>query len=440
MISPQKTRQKSESSEGERRLPVSSEVKPALAAYSGHTKSPSRSKSTDDMPINKDERLEFPIHSIKLEPQTPKVLDLFSPGSSQPSESHPETREGTPPPSDLRSEGQITSASDPSAAGRGGRRARPAVSYAEPKLNVKMRRPGKELTDAVARTDRRSESAQPESQDEQPSSQRQTLNSAIKSSTLSSKVSPGKCPRAVSREQAKPQRKEQDRRSEPRSPLGQKYETDSIKSQDSAATHEPRTSHFDAAARRTAETFSSQQRRRSSEQFAKEDVGDEGKSNGDVFDMSVSPEASSSHLLGPICKANAKVNSSNGLTRATSEGDLNSANRDRVASRQSSGKAFSVRRKTVAPSGSGTTEPTADQVIRALGHKRSGGMSALGTVETNKEPKGRNSSQGSNGGQGSQENRNINKRTSRISGAVSGSDRVSERAERIAARRKSMML
>ncbi|KAL9090034.1 MAG: hypothetical protein Q9159_002202 [Coniocarpon cinnabarinum] len=78
---------------------------------------------------------------IKKEPTTPSApLSLFSPASTQPSGGdEPKGRPATPPP-----------ASDTGSLGRGTRRSRPAVSYAEPKLNVKMRRPGKELADAVA--------------------------------------------------------------------------------------------------------------------------------------------------------------------------------------------------------------------------------------------------------------------------------------------------
>lgn len=78
-----------------------------------------------------------------LEPETPASMDLFSPQSSQPSTTR-ESRD-TPPPSEFEAgnEGQ-----------RPSRRARGAVSYAEPNLRDKMRRPTKDLTDAVARDDK----------------------------------------------------------------------------------------------------------------------------------------------------------------------------------------------------------------------------------------------------------------------------------------------
>ncbi|MCJ1243490.1 hypothetical protein MMC30_000687 [Trapelia coarctata] len=84
-------------------------------------------------------------------PATP-TPDLFPPLSAEPSTStsttYPAstTRPGrdTPPPSDLD-----PSASSTATTGRASRRQRGSVSYAEPNLRDKMRRPGKELVDAV---------------------------------------------------------------------------------------------------------------------------------------------------------------------------------------------------------------------------------------------------------------------------------------------------
>ena len=75
---------------------------------------------------------------VQPEPETPIAPDIFSP-SSQPSTARTESRD-TPPPPDLGpgTEGQ-----------RPNRRARGAVSYAEPNLRDKMRRPTKDLVDAV---------------------------------------------------------------------------------------------------------------------------------------------------------------------------------------------------------------------------------------------------------------------------------------------------
>lgn len=80
---------------------------------------------------------------VQPEPETPAAPDIFSPSSSQPSTAR-ESRD-TPPPPDL---GPGTEGQRPS------RRARPSVSYAEPNLRDKMRRPTKELVDAVSRDEK----------------------------------------------------------------------------------------------------------------------------------------------------------------------------------------------------------------------------------------------------------------------------------------------
>lgn len=74
------------------------------------------------------------------EPETPAAQDIISPIFSEPS-ARPSTRD-TPPPADIGHEGVTDH-------GRPGRRARASVSYAEPNLRDKMRRPTKELVDAV---------------------------------------------------------------------------------------------------------------------------------------------------------------------------------------------------------------------------------------------------------------------------------------------------
>ena len=84
-----------------------------------------------------------------VEPETPQSppLDLFSPTESDTVTSKGQSsvvvgRGDTPPPPDLGGAS--------SSFGRSSRRARGSVSYAEPNLRDKMRRPGKELVDAVA--------------------------------------------------------------------------------------------------------------------------------------------------------------------------------------------------------------------------------------------------------------------------------------------------
>jgi hypothetical protein len=94
-------------------------------------------------------------------PETPAGLDLFSPLSSQPSTDRRGLRD-TPPPPELD---PTTSTGDTlTGAGRGGRRARGNVSYAEPNLRDKMRRPTKDLVDAVTGEgrNRKSTSIKPE--------------------------------------------------------------------------------------------------------------------------------------------------------------------------------------------------------------------------------------------------------------------------------------
>ena len=85
-----------------------------------------------------------PIPPSDLPPITPAPpdLDIISPPSSEPTNMRPESRD-TPPPTDL--------ASDPTnATCRPSRRQRATVSYAEPSLRDKMRRPTKDLVDAVS--------------------------------------------------------------------------------------------------------------------------------------------------------------------------------------------------------------------------------------------------------------------------------------------------
>ncbi|KAG9190714.1 hypothetical protein G6011_08802 [Alternaria panax] len=77
-----------------------------------------------------------------LPPKTPAVETILSPPSTEPSTQRPDNKD-TPPPGDLSSVDQTGQV------GRPGRRARPQVSYKEPSLNVKMRRPDAKLVDAV---------------------------------------------------------------------------------------------------------------------------------------------------------------------------------------------------------------------------------------------------------------------------------------------------
>ena len=82
-----------------------------------------------------------------LPPKTPAAPeDVFSAPSTE-SSARPQAGRDTPPPGDLSSAGANDTA-------RPGRRARAQVNYAEPSLTAKMRRPTKELLDAVGRDGR----------------------------------------------------------------------------------------------------------------------------------------------------------------------------------------------------------------------------------------------------------------------------------------------
>lgn len=108
---------------------------------------PSRDEAeSDEQPVNQASSelvagLETVAQGTDLPPKTPAGPDLFSPTSTEPS---------------VKSSAQPTEMAVTASvedvlgnAGRGSRRARAAVSYAEPNLRDKMRRPGKELVAAV---------------------------------------------------------------------------------------------------------------------------------------------------------------------------------------------------------------------------------------------------------------------------------------------------
>jgi hypothetical protein len=99
---------------------------------------------------------EVEINLDSLPPKTPAVDDIFSPPSTEASTQRSDNKD-TPPPGDLGS-GQAEPGARPS------RRVRAQVSYKEPALNVKMRRPGKELVDAVTLPTEKRVSFQPETE------------------------------------------------------------------------------------------------------------------------------------------------------------------------------------------------------------------------------------------------------------------------------------
>lgn len=87
--------------------------------------------------------------ALEAPPETPAPppSDLFSPGPSEPSAARPDSRD-TPPPPDLGPDTGTGSF------GRASRRPRGSVNYAQPNLRDKMRRPTKELVDAVGAEER----------------------------------------------------------------------------------------------------------------------------------------------------------------------------------------------------------------------------------------------------------------------------------------------
>ncbi|KAL8645366.1 MAG: hypothetical protein Q9210_006740 [Variospora velana] len=92
-----------------------------------------------------------PPSSRPPETSAPVPLDTCSPDDCEPPTARPESRD-TPPPVDLDPEMANTNAFG--SLGRASRRQKGSVSYAEPNLRDKMRRPTKELVDAVGAEER----------------------------------------------------------------------------------------------------------------------------------------------------------------------------------------------------------------------------------------------------------------------------------------------
>lgn len=139
-----KGREKDRNRERDRKLAATIDaLKPAEAQLKHE---PSLAQSNPPPPPNAEAATDLP-------PETPAPLDLFSPQSStEPSAARPESRD-TPPPSDLNPLSSSTTDAF-NTAGRASRRLRAGVSYAEPNLRDKMRRPTKALADAVGAEER----------------------------------------------------------------------------------------------------------------------------------------------------------------------------------------------------------------------------------------------------------------------------------------------
>ncbi|KAI4592758.1 hypothetical protein KJ359_010518 [Pestalotiopsis sp. 9143b] len=116
------------------------------AKNSGKVKDQAKSKKKDETPqpveISILEPPPAPCVSVDVEPDLMSAEPISSSAVSSPEpKSMREDMRDTPPPADISSTGET---------GRAGRRARSNVSYAEPNLRDKMRRPTKQLFDAVA--------------------------------------------------------------------------------------------------------------------------------------------------------------------------------------------------------------------------------------------------------------------------------------------------
>jgi Shugoshin C terminus len=130
----------------ERRPSVSKPVQPEKTTEPRRKVTLETTSKTVKPPTITKEAIPEPIQS--LPPKTPAAFDdIFSP-ESQSSTSQRPTAKDTPPPSDL----SASATTEPT--GRTARRARTAINYAEPSLVSKMRRPTKELLDAVGKDGR----------------------------------------------------------------------------------------------------------------------------------------------------------------------------------------------------------------------------------------------------------------------------------------------
>ncbi|KAI1328599.1 hypothetical protein F5Y16DRAFT_368832 [Xylariaceae sp. FL0255] len=129
----------------------------------------------------------LPVAHVDIEPESLAAeLDLAVPDTPQPSSRRDEARD-TPPPVDISASGETA---------RGSRRARAAVSYAEPNLRDKMRRPNtKQLFDAVAGEGKSMHRSSISKKDELPSGPSSVAKSGGSSSSSSRRarpLSPGK--------------------------------------------------------------------------------------------------------------------------------------------------------------------------------------------------------------------------------------------------------
>ena len=188
---------------GERRLPLGARVIPQEAPE----------------PVTAS--IDPPPHLSALPPETPvpPSLDLFSPISSEPPASRPESKD-TPPPEDLNS-----TASNAGSFGRSSRRPRGSVSYVEPNLRDKMRRPTKDLVDAVGAEERQLQASILKNAEEMDGAgdidSRPTEKSTMRTVFIKKELAPDSFP-AWKAQATKSEDAEQKARAQATSPLGSK--------------------------------------------------------------------------------------------------------------------------------------------------------------------------------------------------------------------------
>lgn len=128
--------------------------------------------------------LKLPEKDADLPPKTPAVdLDgILSPVSTEPS-----TRQQPKELAPINSVEDVLNGS----IGRGSRRARPQVSYAPPKLNTKLRRPGKEMVGAVEGMTKITDQKQSETKSVELDGEEATARKEHKADTQGGKSEPG---------------------------------------------------------------------------------------------------------------------------------------------------------------------------------------------------------------------------------------------------------
>ncbi|KAI9728734.1 MAG: hypothetical protein M1828_002840 [Chrysothrix sp. TS-e1954] len=416
-------------------LPATKEKPPAKPAVRSST-----STRNNDSTISKPRALALPLPNpdtiiatteippddpIKREPKTPYGLDVFSPPSTKPSaETHNESRDTPPPPSDIGSTRSNTASnSESSRPGRGSLRTRAAVSYTEPSLVSKMRRPSKDMAPAVVNGGRNSVSAQPE---EQPLGQGEntrpsgSTNSNIKGEEEMTRLPDWSRP-------ASPALKGQSR-PEPGSPLSQKEEA--------SRTTKPTTTTTTTTQRRRSVLQNhrvpppkrpDQERKEESADIFEVDVTSPSKSTPrDATAITTRPKSAIS--LAPSSSSTAHLDHSK-PPRPTS-----ASSRSHAESGTTASKTGSLRRRQTLAGGSGVAPEASKTSSSVLGSKN-----ASERAERSRLVHRASSSlalTGASGGTGRESERDVGGAADK----AGPSKTAAERGERIAARRRSMML